>query len=107
MRIATRLNLFPSKFHSGFFSAIYLSPYNVCLFILSLSLICCMPQGFWEDFEEVLDVQVIRRKNGQAKASAVIPNMADPPESWADFSVDQVAEAVHDEPPCFHQNAIM
>jgi hypothetical protein len=47
---------------------------------------------FWADFREVVIVQEKRLMN--VSASSVLPL----PVSWKDFDIDDVAEAVHDEP---------
>jgi len=63
---------------------------------------------FWPFFEELLDLQRQRRRRGRVRA------MSDEgmpwlnlPKSWSNFTIDQVAEAVHNEyPGLLQQNLI-
>jgi hypothetical protein len=57
--------------------------------------------GFWDDFREVVIVQEKRLMD--ASASSILPL----PVLWKDFDIHEVAEAVHDEPPGFHHDALI
>jgi len=55
---------------------------------------------FWGYMREVVEAQALRRVNaGSDPAIDVMPL----PEIWSDFTLDMVAEAVHDEYPNYHQ----
>jgi len=55
---------------------------------------------FWGKFREVAEVQALRRvDNGSDPAIDLMPL----PEIWNGYSLDAVAEAVHDEYPNYHQ----
>lgn len=49
--------------------------------------------AFWEEFEEVVDWQVARRRNVNANTVFRLPDL------WNEMNISQVAEAVHDEYP--------
>eukprot|EP00592_Proboscia_alata_P009693 CAMPEP_0194358446 /NCGR_PEP_ID=MMETSP0174-20130528/5645_1 /TAXON_ID=216777 /ORGANISM="Proboscia alata, Strain PI-D3" /LENGTH=435 /DNA_ID=CAMNT_0039128755 /DNA_START=50 /DNA_END=1354 /DNA_ORIENTATION=+ len=56
---------------------------------------------FWDYMREVIDIQVARREdNGNLKAHEFMPL----PTIWSGYTLDMVAEAVHDEYPNYHQS---
>lgn len=61
----------------------------------------CDPENpFWEDMEEIIDVQIIRR----ADESMLACKLMDLPKLWTNYTLKDAAEAVHDEYPGLHQS---
>mmetsp|Transcript_29037 Transcript_29037/g.35387 ORF Transcript_29037/g.35387 Transcript_29037/m.35387 type:complete len:495 (-) Transcript_29037:183-1667(-) len=56
---------------------------------------------FWSMFEEVCLMQVARMTNGEADGSTIGMPL---PDTWAGYTLDMIAEAVHDEYPNYHQS---
>jgi hypothetical protein len=56
--------------------------------------------AFWAEFDEIVDWQIARRNKVNANAMFRLPDL------WKEMTVDQVAEAVHDEYPGMHQAAL-
>eukprot|EP00586_Coscinodiscus_wailesii_P007469 CAMPEP_0172491718 /NCGR_PEP_ID=MMETSP1066-20121228/22571_1 /TAXON_ID=671091 /ORGANISM="Coscinodiscus wailesii, Strain CCMP2513" /LENGTH=296 /DNA_ID=CAMNT_0013260891 /DNA_START=511 /DNA_END=1401 /DNA_ORIENTATION=+ len=58
---------------------------------------------FWKQMREVVKLQQRRKRRGNSPASDVMPL----PELWKGFSLKQVANAVHNEYPGFHQSQLI
>ena len=59
----------------------------------------CSP--FWDDFEHVLNVQMLRRRNVEPSRLARFPDL------WRGKNIHQIAEAVHDEYPGENQQEMI
>jgi len=60
--------------------------------------------AYWDELYEVLEYQLLRVKYGNQPAKYMFPKSFPLPQLWQGYSVNQVAFAVFDEPPCYHQS---
>ncbi|KAL7535082.1 hypothetical protein ACHAXR_006262 [Thalassiosira sp. AJA248-18] len=61
---------------------------------------------YWNRLEKVIDVQKLRLKRGKELSRVALPDFP-LPYRWVEFTVNQVAEAVHDEYPGLHQSNLI
>jgi len=70
---------------------------------------CDRSSAFWDELEHVVRVNLYRRENPDSPSSDLgseFPNSWQDryiPSQWRGYTIRQVAEAVHDEPPGYHQ----
>lgn len=59
---------------------------------------------FWNELREVLMIQELRRAHKDDRAEEFLNGFLPLPNRWKNFTMTEVAEAVHDEPPGYHQS---
>jgi len=58
---------------------------------------------YWEKLEKVIDMRVLTTENLNAPAKDIVTDIMQFPERWTSYTMNDVAEAVHDEYPGQHQ----
>lgn len=61
---------------------------------------------YWDRLETVIDVQKVRLKRGSELSRVALPEFP-LPYRWVEFTVNDVADAVHDEYPGLHQSNLI
>jgi len=61
---------------------------------------------FWPELEKVIDLQILRRSNGDALASATMPWFP-LPKLWRTFTMNEIADAVHADFPGYWHTKLM